>query len=105
MAEAAQTCTPDGSLTVDIYLWLNKTTLDIIGHAGNNTSMTAIRLEVKMSNLPGFNHTFGSLHQVGPPEMCEWLSKITTFNPFSLKFIITAMFPPARIIVCHLSSG
>ncbi len=35
MAEAAQTCTPDGSLTVDIYLWVNKTALDIIGQAGN----------------------------------------------------------------------
>jgi hypothetical protein len=54
-----------------------------------------------MPTLPGFNHAFGSLHQAGPPEMSEWLRKGTTFNPFSLKFMFTAMFPPARIIVCH----
>jgi hypothetical protein len=54
-----------------------------------------------MPILPGFNHAFGSLHQAGPPEMSEWLRKGITFNPFSLKFMFTAMFPPARIIVCH----
>ncbi|KAN0121108.1 cytochrome P450 [Russula decolorans] len=79
IAETAQVHAPDGSLKVDIYLWLNKTTLDIIGHAG-------------------FDHAFGSLHQAGPPEMSEWLRKGTTFNPFSLKFMFTAMLPPARII-------
>ncbi|KAN0109578.1 cytochrome P450 [Russula decolorans] len=79
IAETAQAHAPDGSLKIDIYLWLNKTTLDIIGHAG-------------------FNHAFGSLHQAGAPEMSEWLRKGTTFNPFSLKFMFTAMFPPARII-------
>ena len=54
-----------------------------------------------MSTLPGFNHAFESLHQAGPPEVSEWLRKGTTFDPFSLKFIFTAMVPPARIIVCH----
>jgi hypothetical protein len=54
-----------------------------------------------MSTSPGFDHAFGSLHQAGPPEMSEWLRKGTTFNPFSLKFMFTAMLPPARIIVCH----
>jgi hypothetical protein len=54
-----------------------------------------------MPTLPGFNHAFESLHQPGPPEMTEWLRKGITFNPFSLKFMFTAMFPPARIIVCH----
>jgi hypothetical protein len=33
--------------------------------------------------------------------MTEWLRKSTTFNPFSLKFMFMAIFPPARIIVCH----
>jgi hypothetical protein len=45
MAEAAQAHTPDGSLKVDIYLWLNKTTLDIIGHAGDDASMMTALLE------------------------------------------------------------
>jgi len=53
-----------------------------------------------MPTLPGFNHEFGSLHRAGPPEMSEWLRKGTTFNPFSLKFLFTAMIPPGRIIVC-----
>ena len=35
MAEVVQSRTPDGSFKVDLYLWLNKTTLDIIGDAGN----------------------------------------------------------------------
>jgi hypothetical protein len=35
MAEAAQSRTPDGSFRVDLYPWLNKTTLEIIGYAGN----------------------------------------------------------------------
>ena len=54
-----------------------------------------------MPTLPGFNHAFGSLHQAGTPEMTEWIRKGTAFDPFSLKFIFTAMVPPARIIVCH----
>jgi hypothetical protein len=101
MAETAQAHAPDGSLKVDIYLWVNKTTLDIIGHAGDGASIITVRLEVNVPTSPGFNHAFGSLHQAGPPEMSEWLRKGTTFNPFSLKFMFTAMFPPARIIVCH----
>ena len=35
MTEVAQSRTPDGSFRVDLYPWLNKTTLDIIGDAGN----------------------------------------------------------------------
>jgi hypothetical protein len=101
MAETAQAHASDGSIKVDIYLWLNKTTLDIIGHAGDDASMTTVPLEVNVSTLPGFNHAFGSLQQAGSPEMSEWLRKGTTFNPFSLRFLFTAMFPPARIIVCH----
>jgi cytochrome P450 len=79
MAEAAQSRTPDGSFRVDLYPWLNKTTLEIIGYAG-------------------FNHIFGSLRQVEPPEIIEWLRKATLFNPFSFKFLIPALIPPARLI-------
>ena len=39
MAETAQTRAPDGSLRVNMCLWLNKTTLDIIGDAGNDASI------------------------------------------------------------------
>src|SRR6267154_3226905 len=100
MAETAQAHAPDGSLKVDIYLWLSKTTLDIIGHTGDSASIITVPLEVNMPTLPGFNHAFGSLHQAGPPEMSEWMRKCGAFNPFSLKFLFLAMFPPARIIVC-----
>lgn len=67
--------------------------------------MTTVPLEMRMPTLPGFNHQFGSLHQAGPPEMTEWLRKATTFNPFSLKFLIPELFPPARLIVRHPSLG
>ena len=101
MAEIAQDHTPDGSLNIDSYLWLNKCTLDIIGHAGDGASVITKLLEVNTPTLSGFNHSFGSLQQPGPPEMTEWLRKATTFNPFSLKFLLRAIFPPARIIVRH----
>jgi hypothetical protein len=67
--------------------------------------LITVLLEVKMPLLPGFNHTFGSLRQVEPPEMSEWLRKTTTFDPLSLKFLIPIMFPPARLIVRHPSLG
>jgi hypothetical protein len=67
--------------------------------------LITVPLEVKMPTLPGFNHTFGSLHQVEPPEMSEWLRKTTIFDPFSLKFLIPTVFPPARLIVCQPSLG
>jgi hypothetical protein len=67
--------------------------------------LITVPLEVKMPTLPGFNHTFGSLRQVEPPEMCEWLRKTTIFDPFKLKFLIPTAFPPARLIVCHPSLG
>jgi len=51
MAETTQIRAPDGSQRVDIYLWLNKTTLDIIGHTGNSASMITVPLEVKMLNI------------------------------------------------------
>ena len=54
MAEADQAHAPDGSLKVDIYLWLNKTTLDIIGHAGDGASMITVPLEVNVSNFTRF---------------------------------------------------
>lgn len=101
MAETAQAHSSDGSLNVNIYLWLNKTTLDIIGQAGDGASIITVPPKVNMPTLPGFNHAFGSLHQAGPPEMSEWLRKATVFNPFSFKFILTTMLPLGRIIVCH----
>ncbi|KAI0301267.1 cytochrome P450 [Russula brevipes] len=77
--QISQSGAPNGSLAVDIYLWMNKVTLDIIGHAG-------------------FNHAFNSLHQEGPHEMTEGFRKSTTFDPFSFKFMIPALIPPARLI-------
>ncbi|KAH8990773.1 cytochrome P450 [Lactarius akahatsu] len=79
ITEVARSNTPDGSLKLDAFLWLNKATLDIIGHAG-------------------FSHSFGSLHQEGTHEMTEGFRKSMSFNPFSFRFMIPALFPPARII-------
>jgi cytochrome P450 len=64
---------------LDAFLWLNKITLDIIGEAG-------------------FNHSFGALYQEESHEMTEGFRKSTMFNPFSVKFMFPALFPPARLI-------
>ena len=58
-----------------------------------------------MPNLLGFNHQFGSLHRPGPPEMSELLRKVTSFKPFSIKFLIPELIPPARHIVRRPSLG
>jgi hypothetical protein len=34
IAQSVQSLEPDGSLKLDVYHWLNKVTLDFIGHAG-----------------------------------------------------------------------
>ncbi|KAI0252853.1 cytochrome P450 [Lactifluus subvellereus] len=81
-AEAARSQAPDGSIRLDMYLWLNKITLDIIGEAG-------------------FNYSFRSLHQDEAHMLTEGLRKSTTFDPFSFKFMIPALIPPARLIVCR----
>ena len=52
MTEVAQSGTPNGSLRVNICLWLNKTTLDIIGDAGNGAFMDYCTFRVKMPTLP-----------------------------------------------------
>ncbi|KAH9968096.1 cytochrome P450 [Russula dissimulans] len=79
MAQAVQSRTPDGSLKTDMYLWLNKVTLDIIGHTG-------------------FNHAFASLHQDGPHEIAEGFRKATIVDPFSIVFLMTALMPPTRLL-------
>jgi len=77
--EAAQSNEPDGSFRLDVFLWLNKITLDIIGQAG-------------------FNHSFGSLHQEASHEVTEGFRKSMAFDPFSFKFLITTIFPPGRLL-------
>jgi hypothetical protein len=49
--------------------------------------------------LSGFNHSFGSLQQEGSHEMNKGLRMATKFDPFSIKFMLPALFPPARLIV------
>jgi cytochrome P450 len=79
ITEAARSNAPDGSLSLDAFLWLNKITLDIIGQAG-------------------FNHSFGSLRQEEAHEVTEGFRKSMAFDPFSFRFMISALFPPARLI-------
>jgi hypothetical protein len=56
--------------------------------------------------LLGFNHSFGSLQQEGSHEVTEGLRMATKFDPFSIKFMLPELFPPARLIVCrHPSIG
>ncbi|KAI0258648.1 cytochrome P450 [Gloeopeniophorella convolvens] len=77
--QVTQSSGPDGSLELDVYLWLNKITLDIIGQAG-------------------FNYSFDSLHQEGSHEMTEGFRQSTVFDPSSFKFMLPMLFPPARLI-------
>jgi len=58
-------------------------------------------LEEKAPTLLGFNHSFGSLHQEGSHEMTEGFRLATKFDPFSVKFMLPTLFPPARLIVCR----
>jgi hypothetical protein len=54
----------------------------------------------------GFNHSFGSLHQEGSHEVTEDLRKAIQIDPFSMKFMLPMLVPPARLIVCcHPSTG
>jgi hypothetical protein len=62
--------------------------------------------EEKTPRLLGFNHSFGSLHQEGSHEMTEDLRKAIQIDPFSIKFMLPMLVPPARLIVCcHPSTG
>ncbi|KAI0267407.1 cytochrome P450 [Gloeopeniophorella convolvens] len=79
ITQVTQSASPDGSLELDVYLWLNKVTLDIIGEAG-------------------FNYSFDSLHQEGSHEMTEGFRQSTLFDPASFKFMLPMLFPPARLI-------
>ncbi|KAH9974279.1 cytochrome P450 [Lactifluus volemus] len=63
IAEASQS---PGPVKLDMYLWLNKITLDIIG---------------KQAHM-----------------LTDGLRKFISFDPFSLKFMVPAFFPPARLI-------
>ncbi|KAN0139247.1 Cytochrome P450 [Lactarius tabidus] len=86
ITEVTRSSQPDGSLRLDAFLWLNKITLDIIGEAG-------------------FNHSFGSLYQEESHEMTEGFRKSTMFYPLSVKFILPAFFPPARLIPTERSQA
>ncbi|KAI9513465.1 cytochrome P450 [Russula earlei] len=79
MAQIARSRNPDSPFRVDIFLWLNKVTLDIIGHTG-------------------FNHAFRSLHQHESHEISEGMRKATLFDPFSVRFMVQALIPLARLI-------
>jgi len=79
MEQTAHSREPDGSLKLDMYLWLSKVTLDIIGEAG-------------------FNHQFRSIHQEGSHEVTEGFRKSTILDPFNVKFLLPNLIPLARII-------
>jgi hypothetical protein len=60
--------------------------------------------EENMPILLGFNHQFQSIHQEGSHDVTEGFRKSTTFDPFSIMFMLPNLIPLARKIVCrHLS--
>ncbi|EIM89578.1 cytochrome P450 [Stereum hirsutum FP-91666 SS1] len=72
----------DGKLEVDIFKWLNKVTLDIIG-------------------LAGFEYAFDALSNDSDEEtneLYEAIRSVQKFNPFQPSFAIQLFFPITRII-------
>jgi len=67
--------------------------------------MIVSHLQGKTPILSGFNHAFASLHQDGPHEISEGFRKATIVDPFSITFMMTAMIPPTRLLVCPSSIG
>lgn len=57
--------------------------------------------EEKMPILLGFNIQFRSIHQEGSHEVTEGFRKSTAFDPFNIKFMLPALIPLARKIVCR----
>lgn len=95
---------------LDVYMWLNKVTLDIIGLAGNLLSI-ALLLATPVAHSEshvGFNCEFDSLHSLADPAekkkdiygaIRSVLSTSNLPDPF---FAVQLFFPLFRLIVSIL---
>ncbi|KAI0321606.1 cytochrome P450 [Amylostereum chailletii] len=81
LAEASSTTRKDGRHRVNIFAWLNKVTLDIIG-------------------LTGFNYSFDALHTSDeqPNELYDAVNTTISASARTVLFVLQHFFPLARII-------
>ncbi|KAI0045156.1 cytochrome P450 [Auriscalpium vulgare] len=78
-SEIPHTPRGDGKLEIDVFAWMNKLTLDIIG-------------------LAGFNHPFQALHMDKPHELSEGVRGALNFDPFKMSFFLPVAIPPLRLV-------
>ncbi|KAA1474007.1 cytochrome P450 [Dentipellis sp. KUC8613] len=78
---AAQAPQQNGSLQIDIFDWLSRVSLDMIGEAG-------------------FHYAFNALTapEDQPNELYEAVRTMMAFDSFNVAFILAIAFPPARLI-------
>ena len=96
----------DGKKSFDVYMWLNRATLDIIGLAGNLPSLSISSIAHSGLHV-GFNHAFDSLHSPAKEKeekktndiywaLRSVLALAVSPGPF---FAIQLFFPMFRLIV------
>jgi len=93
----------DGKKSFDVYMWLNKVTLDIIGLAGNLVSLLTASIAHSKSHV-GFNYAFDSLHSTAEEKTTNntyrairsVLSRASSPDPL---FVMQLFFPMFRLIV------
>ncbi|KAI0302842.1 cytochrome P450 [Multifurca ochricompacta] len=88
----------DGKLSLDVFNWLNKVTLDIIGLAG---IVTVVDMLISHSELRiGFDYNFDSLHssEEKQNELYEAIRSILTLNSRNIFFVFQLFFPVFRLI-------
>ncbi|KAF8491342.1 cytochrome P450 [Russula emetica] len=92
----------DGKKSLDVYMWLNRVTLDIIGLTGNLLSLSTALIALPESHV-GFNYAFDSLHSPAEEKKTNdtyrairsVLTHAVLPDPF---FPIQYMFPMFRLI-------
>lgn len=95
----------DERLEIDIFKWLNKATLDIIGIAGTHIPTSTPRepiSDLHLRGVSGFEYDFNSLANESDKETNELydaIHVIQTFDGSRLLGLIQMLWRPARIIV------
>jgi hypothetical protein len=100
----SQSSRQDGRLRLDVYNWLNKVALDIIGSAGNSiaTDPLLAKFITHFEWHTGFNCTFNSLHSRDATQNPVYAAfcSILTDHICTPIFTIQLLFPIFRCIIC-----
>jgi hypothetical protein len=90
--------TANDSAPIDILLWLNKATLDIIGLAGMRYDLNIVPICYIYIYNTGFNYKFNALEEKYN-ELYEAVQTVSS-GPLNLFDLITTHIPFLGIIVC-----